>query len=342
MSPSTAVSARLRLVLCRSSTEQAAHSFRRALRGERRRGHPARAPLGRGRVERRRIGERHQGRREDRRFHSGGPECGCMTCPTATRGHFGPYGGVFVAETLHRRARRAARGLRARAQGSRVPGRVQVRAQALRRPPEPGLSRKKTDGEVRRRAHLHQARGPEPHRRAQDQQHHRPGAARARHEKPRVIAETGAGMHGVATATVAARYGMECVVYMGVGGREAPGGQRASHGLLGAKVVPVESGSKHAEGRAQRGDARLGHQRRQHVLHHRHRRRPASLSDDGARLPVGDRRGKHRADAGACRPPARRRDRLRRRRLQRDGHLLSVHPARERAADRRRSRGRGP
>ena len=37
--------------------------------------------------------------------------------------------------------------------------------------------------------------------------------------KPRVIAETGAGQHGVATATVAARYGMECVVYMGVGGR---------------------------------------------------------------------------------------------------------------------------
>jgi tryptophan synthase beta chain len=62
--------------------------------------------------------------------------------------------------------------------------------------------------------------------------------------KPRVIAETGAGMHGVATATVAARYGMECVVYMGAEDirRQAANVYRMK--LLGAKVVPVESGSK--------------------------------------------------------------------------------------------------
>ncbi len=62
--------------------------------------------------------------------------------------------------------------------------------------------------------------------------------------KPRVIAETGAGQHGVATATVAARYGMECVVYMGAEDvkRQAPNVYRMK--LLGAKVVPVESGSK--------------------------------------------------------------------------------------------------
>ena len=62
--------------------------------------------------------------------------------------------------------------------------------------------------------------------------------------KPRVIAETGAGQHGVATVTVAARYGMKCVVYMGSEDihRQAQNVYRMK--LLGATVVPVESGSK--------------------------------------------------------------------------------------------------
>ena len=62
--------------------------------------------------------------------------------------------------------------------------------------------------------------------------------------KPRVIAETGAGQHGVATATICARYGMECVVYMGSEDvkRQSPNVYRMN--LLGARVVPVESGSK--------------------------------------------------------------------------------------------------
>jgi tryptophan synthase beta chain len=62
--------------------------------------------------------------------------------------------------------------------------------------------------------------------------------------KPRVIAETGAGQHGVATATICARYGLECVVYMGAEDvkRQSPNVYRMH--LLGAKVIPVESGSK--------------------------------------------------------------------------------------------------
>jgi tryptophan synthase beta chain len=67
----------------------------------------------------------------------------------------------------------------------------------------------------------------------------------ARHMgKTRVIAETGAGQHGVASATVAARFGMECVVYMGSEDikRQAINVYRMK--LLGAEVVPVESGSK--------------------------------------------------------------------------------------------------
>ena len=62
--------------------------------------------------------------------------------------------------------------------------------------------------------------------------------------KPRVIAETGAGQHGVATATICARYGLECVVYMGSQDvkRQSPNVYRMN--LLGATVVPVDSGSK--------------------------------------------------------------------------------------------------
>ncbi len=62
--------------------------------------------------------------------------------------------------------------------------------------------------------------------------------------KTRIIAETGAGQHGVASATVAARYGMECVVYMGAEDivRQAPNVFRMK--LLGAEVRPVESGSR--------------------------------------------------------------------------------------------------
>ena len=62
--------------------------------------------------------------------------------------------------------------------------------------------------------------------------------------KPRVIAETGAGQHGVATATICARYGLQCVVYMGSEDvkRQSPNVYRMQ--LLGATVVPVESGSR--------------------------------------------------------------------------------------------------
>ncbi|MDH0420652.1 MULTISPECIES: tryptophan synthase subunit beta [Delftia] len=62
--------------------------------------------------------------------------------------------------------------------------------------------------------------------------------------KPRIIAETGAGQHGVATATICARYGLKCIVYMGSEDvkRQSPNVYRMR--LLGATVVPVESGSR--------------------------------------------------------------------------------------------------
>ena len=76
--------------------------------------------------------------------------------------------------------------------------------------------------------------------------------------KKRIIAETGAGQHGVATATVCARFGLPCIVYMGAVDveRQKPNVFRMK--LLGAEVVPVHVGLAHAQGRDERGAARLG------------------------------------------------------------------------------------
>ena len=61
--------------------------------------------------------------------------------------------------------------------------------------------------------------------------------------KKRIIAETGAGQHGVATATVCALFGLECVVYMGKKDIERQKPNVFKMNLLGAKIIPVESGS---------------------------------------------------------------------------------------------------
>ncbi|MDE2286133.1 MAG: tryptophan synthase subunit beta, partial [Hyphomicrobiales bacterium] len=62
--------------------------------------------------------------------------------------------------------------------------------------------------------------------------------------KNRIIAETGAGMHGVATATLCARFGLQCIVYMGAVDVERQKANVFRMHMLGAKVVPVESGAK--------------------------------------------------------------------------------------------------
>ena len=217
-----------------------------------------------------------------------------------SRGHFGPYGGVFVAETLVHALDELKRAYeRHTAPIPQFLAEFALRAQALRRPAEPGLPREALVGEARRRADLSQARGPEPHRRAQGEQHHRPGAARAAHgqaardrrdrrrharrrdrHRRRALRHGVRGVHGHRRTSSAS----------------PPNVYRMK--LLGATVVPVESGLEDAQGRAERGDARLGHERRVHLLHHRHRRRPASVSDDGARLPAHHR---PRVPASRCR-----------------------------------------
>jgi tryptophan synthase beta chain len=70
------------------------------------------------------------------------------------------------------------------------------------------------------------------------------GLLAVRMGKPRVVAETGAGQHGVATATVAARLGLECVVYMGTDDMERQRLNVSRMRMLGTKVVGVDSGSR--------------------------------------------------------------------------------------------------
>ncbi len=87
--------------------------------------------------------------------------------------------------------------------------------------------------------------------------------------KKRIIAETGAGQHGVATATVCALLGLECVIYMGEVDMARQELNVLRMRLLGAEVRGVSSGSQHPERRHQRSHARLGHQRPHHLLHPR-------------------------------------------------------------------------
>ncbi|MBL8425147.1 MAG: tryptophan synthase subunit beta [Candidatus Accumulibacter phosphatis] len=160
------------------------------------------------------------------------------------RGHFGQYGGVFVAETLIGALDELKE---AYAAAQRDPLFVAEFDYDLRHyvgRPSP-LYHARRWSEVLGGAQIYLKREDLNHTGAHKINNCIGQAMLARRmRKPRVIAETGAGQHGVATATVAARYGMECVVYMGSEDirRQAANVYRMK--LLGATVVPVESGSR--------------------------------------------------------------------------------------------------
>jgi tryptophan synthase beta chain len=160
------------------------------------------------------------------------------------QGHFGPYGGVFVAETL-------------------IPALEELKAAYAQCQADPAF-RAEFEYELKhyvgRPSPIYHARrlteafgGAQIYLKREDLNH--TGAHKVnncigqalvarRMGKPRVIAETGAGQHGVATATVAARYGLECVVYMGAEDVKRQAANVYRMKLLGAEVVPVSSGSK--------------------------------------------------------------------------------------------------
>ena len=160
------------------------------------------------------------------------------------RGHFGPYGGVFVAETL-----------------MRALDELRMQYELMRKDPEfVAEFESELKHYVGRPSPVYHARRLSQHcggaqiwLKREDLNH--TGAHKInntigqallakRMGKKRIIAETGAGQHGVASATVAARFGMECVVYMGSEDIKRQSMNVFRMKLLGATVVPVESGSK--------------------------------------------------------------------------------------------------
>jgi tryptophan synthase beta chain len=160
------------------------------------------------------------------------------------RGHFGPYGGTFVAETLiHALDELKQAYADAQADPAFVAEFQSELAHFVGRP-SPIYHAARMSRELGG-AQIYLKREDLNHTGAHKVNNTIGQALLARRMgKPRVIAETGAGQHGVATATICARYGMECVVYMGSEDvkRQSPNVYRMH--LLGAKVVPVESGSK--------------------------------------------------------------------------------------------------
>ena len=160
------------------------------------------------------------------------------------RGHFGPYGGTFVAETLiHALDELKAAYEHYRNDAAFMAEYRHELAHFVGRP-SPVYHAARLSRELGG-AQIYLKREDLNHTGAHKINNTIGQALLARHMgKPRVIAETGAGQHGVATATVAARWGMDCVVYMGSEDikRQSPNVYRMH--LLGAKVVPVDSGSR--------------------------------------------------------------------------------------------------
>jgi tryptophan synthase beta chain len=160
------------------------------------------------------------------------------------RGHFGPYGGSFVAETLIHALDELKAAYARYSVDEEFVAEFRRELKHFVGRPSPVYHAARLSREVGG-AQIHLKREDLNHTGAHKINNTIGQALLARRMgKPRVIAETGAGQHGVATATVAARYGMQCVVYMGSEDvkRQSPNVYRMH--LLGAQVVPVDSGSK--------------------------------------------------------------------------------------------------
>ena len=161
--------------------------------------------------------------------------------PDAT-GHFGPYGGIFVPETLMTALEELTQAYEAARKDPEFRRELnQLLAEFVGRPTPLYLAERLTA----------QLGGAKIYLKREDLVHtgaHKINNAMGqiilarRMGKKRVIAETGAGQHGVATATAAARFGMECVVYMGEVDMKRQALNVTRMKFLGAKVVPVTAG----------------------------------------------------------------------------------------------------
>jgi tryptophan synthase beta chain len=159
-------------------------------------------------------------------------------------GHFGTYGGVFVAETLVHALEELRDNYERLRQDKDFLAEFEYELKHYVGRPSPVYYAKRLSENLGG-AQIWLKREDLNHTGAHKINNTVGQALLARHMgKKRVIAETGAGQHGVASATVAARYGMECVVYMGSEDVKRQASNVYRMKLLGATVVPVESGSK--------------------------------------------------------------------------------------------------
>ncbi|MDB5840768.1 MAG: trpB [Herminiimonas sp.] len=160
------------------------------------------------------------------------------------RGHFGPYGGSFVSETLTFALNELKEAYAHYQNDPEFLAEFHSELKHFVGRPSP-IYHAKRWSEIAGGAQIYFKREDLNHTGAHKINNVIGQALLARRMgKPRVIAETGAGQHGVATATICARFGLECVVYMGSEDTRRQVQNLYRMELLGAKVVPVESGSK--------------------------------------------------------------------------------------------------
>ncbi|MBI1889128.1 MAG: tryptophan synthase subunit beta [Burkholderiales bacterium] len=160
------------------------------------------------------------------------------------KGHFGPYGGSFVSETLTYALTELKAAYEHYSKDPEFLAEFEYELKHFVGRPSP-IYHAKRWSEIAGGAQIYFKREDLNHTGAHKINNVIGQALLAkRMGKPRVIAETGAGQHGVATATICARFGLECVVYMGSEDVQRQVQNVYRMGLLGARVVPVESGSK--------------------------------------------------------------------------------------------------
>ena len=160
------------------------------------------------------------------------------------KGHFGPYGGLFVAETLMGPLRDLREAYEQYLQDPDFQAELDFELQQYVGRPSPLYFAERWSRELGG-ARIYLKREDLNHTGAHKVNNTVGQALLAkRMGKTRIIAETGAGQHGVASATVAARLGLECVVYMGAEDIERQAMNVYRMKLLGATVVPVTSGSR--------------------------------------------------------------------------------------------------
>ncbi len=160
------------------------------------------------------------------------------------RGHFGPYGGMFVAETLMEPIRELREAYEKYLKDPEFLAELDFELQQYVGRPSPLYFAERWSRELGG-ARIYLKREDLNHTGAHKVNNTVGQALLAkRMGKTRIIAETGAGQHGVASATVAARLGLECVVYMGAEDIERQAMNVYRMKLLGATVVPVTSGSR--------------------------------------------------------------------------------------------------